>query len=407
MCQRGCRFRPAITVRTAAESSQTLPPAASLIFAGLRQRAGHNPPLQVPSSCHEVTVTRENCTPDIDIRLNLVNAPAHTAHCHVCCADSLPSKVPSRRGVLTVLSNNQAADSPQPCPDISLLSKQLQQQWDHAANLHLGKVIIHKFSNKKVWWTCDQCPDGHSHKWQSQVDDRSGGRGCPYCSGHRVCKHNSLATLAPVAATFWDTAKNGCTPEEIVAKGGQRAHWHCSVCKHEWLAKPADKTRNQSGCPICSQKSRTRPKRHPTFAECQHPLLQEWDFERNVAAGLVPARVTLSSGKKVHWLCHQCPLGVPHSWLASPAHRTHGRGCPFCGGQAVCECNSLQTLFPSIAAEWHHELNYKTPNDYTSGSEHAVWWHNKEKGSWQQTIRKRTAASLAPSIRLRFIQDNP
>ena len=406
MCQWERCCRSAVTVRTAAESSQTLHLAAASVFADLSQRAGHISELHVPSLCHEVTVRRGNCTPHIDSWLNLASGPAHLAHCHVCCAGSVPSRGSRRVHALTVLSNNQAADSPRPGPDISLLSKQLQQQWDHAANLHLGKVKVLKFTNLKAWWTCDQCPDGHPHNWQSRVRDRSGGTGCPYCSGHRVCKHNSLARLAPVAATFWDTAKNGCTPDEIVAKGSQHAHWHCSTCKHEWLAKPADKTRNQSGCPICSQKS-FRPRRHPTFAECQHPLLQEWDTERNAADGLFPARVTLSSGKKVHWKCHKCPLGLPHSWAASPANRTRGSGCPSCGGQAVCKCNSLQTLFPSLAAEWHQELNDKTPDDFTPGSAHLVWWQNKEKGSWQQTISARTAASLGPAARLRYLQANP
>ena len=48
-------------------------------------------------------------------------------------------------------------------PDISLLDPALQKQWDHAANAHLGNILIAPHTNKKISWTCDQCPDGHPH----------------------------------------------------------------------------------------------------------------------------------------------------------------------------------------------------------------------------------------------------
>ena len=83
-------------------------------------------------------------------------------------------------------------------PDISWLDPVLQKQWDHAANQCLGDVIIKPYSNRKVWWQCDQCPDGHPHSWFAVVSNRSNGAGCPQCSGRLVCKHNSLRTKAPL-----------------------------------------------------------------------------------------------------------------------------------------------------------------------------------------------------------------
>ncbi|KAL3130319.1 hypothetical protein ABBQ38_008151 [Trebouxia sp. C0009 RCD-2024] len=70
-------------------------------------------------------------------------------------------------------------------PDISLLEPALQRQWDHTANAHLGEVVIKPYSNHKVWWTCNQCPDGHLHTWSARVANRSSGRDCPQCSGHK------------------------------------------------------------------------------------------------------------------------------------------------------------------------------------------------------------------------------
>ena len=298
----------------------------------------------------------------------------------------------------------------QPGPDISELNKQLQQQWDHAANLPLGNIIIKKFSNKKAWWTCDQCPDGHPHKWQCTIGSRSLGSCCPQCSGRKLCKHNSLATVTPAAAVFWDQEKNGCTAEMVLANSPQPAHWHCSTCKHEWITTPNTKTTNKSGCPQCNKGGPgKRQKRHPTFAQCQHPLLkEEWDHARNAADGLLPTNVTLASGKMIHWSCHQCPSGQPHLWKATPASRVGlSTGCPFCASKAVCKCNSLQTLFPSVAAEWHHELNHKTPNDYTARSHFLAWWQSKRRGSWQQTINARVGTIMQPAAHRQYLQANP
>ena len=44
-------------------------------------------------------------------------------------------------------------------PNISRLDLALQQQWDHAANAHLGPIDVKSYSRITVRWSCDQCPD--------------------------------------------------------------------------------------------------------------------------------------------------------------------------------------------------------------------------------------------------------
>lgn len=123
-------------------------------------------------------------------------------------------------------------------PDISNLDLGLQQQWDHVANAHLGNIIIKPHSHKIVLWTCNQCPDGHLHRWSARVGDRTRGNGCPQCIGQKVCKHNSLATKAPVVAAQWDYKANDGTPDDVVANSNQLANWHCRVCGCKWEATP-------------------------------------------------------------------------------------------------------------------------------------------------------------------------
>ncbi|KAL3130458.1 hypothetical protein ABBQ38_008279 [Trebouxia sp. C0009 RCD-2024] len=279
-------------------------------------------------------------------------------------------------------------------PDISLLDPTLQRQWDHAANAHLGNTLIKAHSRLRVWWTCDQCPDGHLHSWLATVYLRSSGNGCPQCRGRKVCQHSSLATKAPLVAAQWDYEANEGTPDSVVAQSNQPVGWLCHVCGGRWSATPGNRVgKNQTGCPHCYEAAKVGNKtRQPTFAECWHPLLAEWDHERNAAQGNYPDKVRLKSHKQIFWLCAKCPVGQEHSWSAQPTSRTcRGKtGCPYCAGKAACRCNSLQALYPDIAAEWDHVRNKGQPSDHTAGTRYLAWWLSRQRGSWQQTVLART-----------------
>ena len=295
-------------------------------------------------------------------------------------------------------NQGQHASIQQKGPSISRLDAALQQQWDHAANAHLGPIDITPMSGRKVWWVCDQCPDGHLHRWEAIVSNRSNGRGCPQCSGRKVCKHNSLATKAPLAAAQWDYEANNGTPDSVVAQSNQPVGWLCDACGHKWRATPNTRVRHRTGCPQCANadaKGRKKIKQ-PTFAECKDPevraLLAQWDHSRNAEHGHFPDKVTLQSHKQIFWLCTNCPAGQQHSWPAQPYQRTdrNKSGCPYCAGRATCRCNSLQALHPDIAAEWDHAKNQGQLSDYTASSHHVAWWFSPQRGSWQQAIDMRT-----------------
>src|SRR5262249_16466498 len=76
-------------------------------------------------------------------------------------------------------------------------------------------------------------------------------------------------------------------------------------------------------------------------------------------------------------------------------------GCPFCAGRRGSETNSIATLFPDIAAQWHPTKNGDTtPDKVAVGSHLNVWW-KCPKGpdhEWQATITNRTRiGSCCPS----------
>ena len=116
-------------------------------------------------------------------------------------------------------------------PDISLL-RALQRQWDHAANAHLGNIVIKPFSSRSVAWKCDACPDGHLHQWTAVVYGRTRGSGCPHCKGRKVCKHNCLRTVAPWAAAQWHYNANA-------ALGTPELWWHTATSQLAGIARIA------------------------------------------------------------------------------------------------------------------------------------------------------------------------
>ena len=124
---------------------------------------------------------------------------------------------------------------------------------------------------------------------------------------------------------------------------------------------------------------------------CNHPLLKDWDSEANAKEGLFPDKLTLGSSKRVHWVCHKCPLGLTHKYVSALSSRTlAGNGCSCCSERTACKCNSLLSLYPEVAQEWDHCKNDGCPGDYTAASSAVVWWLSTDKQSWQQTIKSRT-----------------
>ncbi len=282
-------------------------------------------------------------------------------------------------------------------PDLSLLSPRLRQEWDSEKNQHVGNVQVKPNSSKVFAWCCPEGTAGDPHCWDARVYSRTRGTGCPYCAGVKVSKGNSLATVAPDVAKSWCYQKNEGTPQEYTFGSGYQAVWDCTECGHQWSTSIKSRAADGCGCPKCYSRRHGRSKdgsrrQHPTFAECNHPLLSEWDHNKNAEQGLFPENITLGSNKPVHWVCRQCSLGILHTWVTTPNHRTaNQRGCPCCSAQAVCKCNSLATHCPELAQDWDYSKNEAGPDEYTFGSGALVWWQTARRGSWQQSIDRRMA----------------
>ncbi|MFT4801786.1 MAG: hypothetical protein ACI93N_001561 [Flavobacteriaceae bacterium] len=261
------------------------------------------------------------------------------------------------------------------------VNTELAKEWHSTKNGDLTPSDFTSGSGEKVWWKCDK---GEDHEWEASVHKRSSGRSCPVCNGSKIVKSNCLSTTNPKLAKEWHPTKNGeLSPSNIASKSNKKIWWKCNKGNdHEWTARVSSRS-SGAGCSICS--SRTVVKSN-CLATTHPELAEEWHPTKN--GELRPLDIIYGTHKKIWW---KCDKGEDHEWYTAPSNRS--TICPFCMNIKVSETNSLQTLFPHLALQWHPTKNGSlTPNQIISGSGETVWW-KCEKGDdheWETTIVARS-----------------
>lgn len=212
------------------------------------------------------------------------------------------------------------------------------------------------------------------HNDDSYVPTKPTGRGIPKPG-------ESLAELNPELAAQWHPSRNGgVRPGDVTLKSGLKVWWLCSTCCHEWVAVVASRS-NGRGCPGCSGRSATTTN---NLASTHPHLLKEWRPEQE--GELSPYEIKAGSGQKVRWKREECQ----HQWVAVVRDRARGDGCPVCSAKVVTSENCLQTTHPSIASEWHHSINCKSPDEVVAGSAYLAHWECHCGNVWQARVCQRT-----------------
>ena len=118
-------------------------------------------------------------------------------------------------------------------------------------------------------------------------------------------------------------------------------------------------------------------------------LFDEWDFIKNDELGIDVCSVTKGMKKNVWWECKDCDS----PWYMKIIDRGKPKesNCPFCSGKRANHTNSLASLNPKLASQWHPVLNNNlTSHDVTCGSKKKVWWIGKCGHTWDARIADRT-----------------
>lgn len=197
--------------------------------------------------------------------------------------------------------------------NLKVINPKLAAEWHPAKNGKLRPEDILPASNKRYWWICKK-----GHEWKAIGWNRLQGKGCPYCSHHKICEETSLAGLYPELIKEWHPDKNGdLDPKKLASKSHEKVWW---VCKkgHEWQAMISDRT-DGTRCPYCMNR---RVSNDNCLATLNPKLAKEWHPTRN--GKLTPYDVVPGSEKKVWW---QCEDG--HVWKTMVCDRKK-RGCHDC-----------------------------------------------------------------------------
>jgi hypothetical protein len=167
-------------------------------------------------------------------------------------------------------------------------------------------------SSQRLGWECSL-----GHRWFERVAERTGGYGCPYCSGQRVWPgFNDLTTTHPDVAS----EAEGWNPTLVSRGSNQKLLWRCPQ-GHCYESSPNKRTSGR-GCPYCSG---NRALAGFNDLATLHPEIAA------EADGWDPHDVTSGSNQMLSWRCR-----VGHVYICSIKARTRrGQGCPQCGRRHV------------------------------------------------------------------------
>eukprot|EP01083_Nonionella_stella_P280921 955862_1 len=204
----------------------------------------------------------------------------------------------------------------------------------------------------------------------------------------RTIAHGSLLVIAPDLAREWDASRNGMALSVTTrVAADSRVWWRCAASsEHVWQASYAIRLSFGHMCPFCSKEkfapSETFLMKHPDLAQELHPTLND-----NIDVKSLGPHSTL----RLMW---QCRSGHPdHVWRVSVSARVRGGGkCPYCAGKLAVPSESVQALYPNVAAEFHPSKNAPlTPDMVLPSSERVIWWKCAKFGhETRGQIRTRT-----------------
>ncbi len=168
-------------------------------------------------------------------------------------------------------------------------------------------TAVSTWSHQFFGWQC-----ALGHRWFERVAERSGGYGCPFCSGQRVWPgFNDLATTHPEIAM----QANGWDPTKVSKGSNQVLLWRCAEA-HHYESTPNKRTSGRR-CPYCSGNR---------VLEGFNDLATKYPTIAAEADGWEPSTITSGSNQKCSWRC-----ASGHTFICSVKSRVKGTGCPRCG----------------------------------------------------------------------------
>ena len=255
--------------------------------------------------------------------------------------------------------------------DLQTINPTLAEEWNYEKNSGLTPRDVLPNSNKKVWWKCSK-----GHEWQTTINNRNGGNGCPVCNSERhtsfpeyaliyYLRKYSLEAIHLYKARGYEL--DIYIPSKRIAIEYDGYLWHKNKTKQD-LAKNYKCVKDgiklyriREGLPplndssvdyivqkyqidlsqilkeilseiigtdidvdikrdaIAIENLREYVEKEASFLLSSPETAKEWNYEKN--GKLKPESFTANSNKKVWWKCSK-----GHEWQAIIANRNKGIG---------------------------------------------------------------------------------
>lgn len=169
--------------------------------------------------------------------------------------------------------------------------------------------------------------------------------------------NKSLLHIDPELAKEWDYNKNSINPSEVTANTHRKAWWLCPKCGYSYFSSIANRHRNKTACPVCSNQTlcvgiNDLQTKYPNIAK-------EWSNKNNK----LPSEVIAGGHTKYYFICSKCG----NEWKTTINERKRGRGCPKCSA-------SLHTSIPEqVIFECLKNTGFNVKNSYKP-----KWLNGKE-----------------------------
>lgn len=221
-------------------------------------------------------------------------------------------------------------------------------------------------SGQKFLFVCSSC----ECEYYSTPERVHKSKSCSNCSG-RARKIFPVGTeKSSFASARWSqywSSKNNITPEKVSLHSTKKFLFDCPLCFHEFSGTASGYSKDSKKCPYCANKKRCGVSECETcfehsFASSNTMLI--WSTKNKQT----PLELPKCSNKPFLFECPDCK----HEFTQKPNQLRGRKGCPYCGGGAICrdeDCSFCrnQSFAESPKAQFWSPNNEKSPRDVRKG----------------------------------------
>ncbi len=257
----------------------------------------------------------------------------------------------------------------------------LAKEWHPSKNGELTPYLVTPRSSRKVWWQC-----GRGHEWESTISNRAKGQNCPDCkpntSRPEIRIFSELKEI--FAKVEWRKRLNGVECDVLLPDYGAAveydgAFWHKPQAQED--ERKNDQLRRM-GITVF------RVREMELGKTSSRDIILSTQETRSESITIVQ-RLLRKIVETIDLHAHDFEKVTEYLKRASFVNNKEYRRILSCLPGPIPE-ESLSGRSPHIAKQWHPEKNDPlTPEMFSPGSPHIVWWLCEKGHEWRQQIHHR------------------